>query len=89
MTESLANSVTVRFFARLREELDVEEMTITAESGLTAGKVLDQLASRGGPWAQLKGSQPVMIAVNQAMAKENTAVRAGDELAFFPPVTGG
>lgn len=89
MTESLADTVTVRFFARLREELGVEEMTVTAESGLTAGRVLEKLASRGGAWSQLKEGQPVMIAVNQAMAREQTAVNAGDELAFFPPVTGG
>lgn len=89
MTDALAETLTVRFFARLREELGVEEMTIQAESGLTAGKVLEQLASQGGAWTQLKGSQPVMIAVNQAMARENSLVKAGDELAFFPPVTGG
>ncbi|TGN38052.1 molybdopterin converting factor subunit 1 [Marinobacter confluentis] len=89
MTEALSDTFTVRFFARLREELGVEEMTLKAEPGLTTGRVLEQLASRGGPWSQLKNGQPVMIAVNQAMAKEATAVNAGDELAFFPPVTGG
>jgi molybdopterin synthase sulfur carrier subunit len=30
-----------------------------------------------------------MIAINQAMAKPGSEVKAGDELAFFPPVTGG
>lgn len=89
LSEALSQTLTVRFFARLREELGVEEMTIQAEPGLTAGQVLEQLASQGGAWAQLKGTQPVMIAVNQAMARENTTVSAGDELAFFPPVTGG
>lgn len=88
-SEATADTLTVRFFARLREELGVEEMTISAESGLTAGRVLEQLAAQGGAWSQLKGGQPVMIAINQAMARENTAVNAGDELAFFPPVTGG
>jgi molybdopterin synthase sulfur carrier subunit len=89
MTETLSDTLTVRFFARLREELGTEEMTVPAEPGLTAGAVLEQLASRGDAWAQLTGAQPVMIAVNQAMARETTTVNAGDELAFFPPVTGG
>ncbi|MDI9246481.1 molybdopterin converting factor subunit 1 [Marinobacter sp. CHS3-4] len=89
MTEPEAKPLTVRFFARLREELGVEELTLPTEADLTAGRILEQLASRGGAWTQLKGSQPVMIAVNQTMAKESTAVGAGDEVAFFPPVTGG
>ena len=83
------NTITVRFFARLREELGTDKMTIEATPGLTAGDVLEDLASQGGAWTQLQGDQPVMIAINQAMAKPGNAVQAGDELAFFPPVTGG
>lgn len=81
--------LTVRFFARLREELGTEQLTLAAEKDQTAGDLLAELASRGGPWAQLQGGQPVMIAINQAMAKPATPVKAGDEVAFFPPVTGG
>lgn len=82
-------TLTVRFFARFREELGTEQLTLQAEKDQTAGDLLAELASRGGPWAQLQGGQPVMIAINQAMAKPATPVRAGDEVAFFPPVTGG
>lgn len=81
--------LTVRFFARLREELGTEQLTLPAEKDQTAGDLLAELSSRGGPWAQLQGGQPVMIAINQAMAKPATPVKAGDEVAFFPPVTGG
>ena len=81
--------LTVRFFARLREELGTEQLTLPADKDQTAGDLLATLASRGGPWAQLQGSQPVMIAINQAMVKPATPVKAGDEVAFFPPVTGG
>lgn len=86
MTEQ---TLTVRFFARLREELDTEQLTLPAGDNQTAGDLLAALAGRGGPWAQLQGSQPVMIAINQAMAKPGSAVKTGDEVAFFPPVTGG
>ena len=83
------NTITLRFFARLREELKTDQLTIDARPGLTAGDVLAELANQGGPWSQLQGDQPVMIAINQAMAKPGFEVKAGDELAFFPPVTGG
>ncbi len=82
-------TLTVRFFARLREELGTEQLTLPADKDQTAGDLLASLACRGGPWAQLQGSQPVMIAINQAMAKPAAPVKAGDEVAFFPPVTGG
>ncbi len=84
-----ADTITIRFFARLREELDTEQLTLPAEPDLTTGVILATLAERGGAWAQLQGDQPVMIAVNQTMAKLSTQVQAGDEVAFFPPVTGG
>lgn len=83
------NTITVRFFARLREDLKTDQLAVEARPGLTAGDVLSDLASQGGPWAQLTGDQPVMIAINQAMAKPGAELNAGDELAFFPPVTGG
>ncbi|MFV8571965.1 molybdopterin converting factor subunit 1 [Marinobacter sp. SBS5] len=82
-------TITVRFFARLREELGTEQLTLPANKGQTAGDLLAELASRGGPWTQLQGDQPVMVAINQAMAKPAATVKAGDEVAFFPPVTGG
>lgn len=83
------NTITVKFFARLREELDTASLTVEAESDLTAGKLLQSLAARGGSWTQLAGAQPVMIAVNQVMTKPDTVLQPGDEVAFFPPVTGG
>lgn len=82
-------TVTVRFFARLREELGTDSLKLSVTPGQTVGDVLSELASRGGAWSQLQGQQPVMLAVNQAMAKPATPVQPGDEVAFFPPVTGG
>lgn len=83
------NTITVRFFARLREELSTDTLTLEATPGLTAGQLLEQLSEKGGAWRQLSGEQPVMIAINQTMTKANQALQAGDEVAFFPPVTGG
>ena len=48
------------------------------------------LVARGGPWErELAPSRPVRAAVNQAMAHGDSQIADGDEVAFFPPVTGG
>ena len=48
------------------------------------------LIARGGVWAaELAAERPVRAAVNQDMAQNDTCVKDGDEIAFFPPVTGG
>jgi molybdopterin synthase sulfur carrier subunit len=50
----------------------------------------DQLRSRGGAWeTELAPARAVRVAVNQDMATLTTALQPGDEVAFFPPVTGG
>lgn len=76
------NTVTIRYFARLREELETDSESLACADGQTAGDLLARLASRGGPWQQLADGQPVMIAVNQAMARPETPVQSGDEVAF-------
>ena len=83
------DTITVRFFARLREELGTDLETLPCQEDQTTVDLLAQLAGRGGPWQQLATGQPVMIAVNQTMANPKTPVKPGDEVAFFPPVTGG
>jgi len=83
--------ITVLYFARLREALgrSSERIYLPAEvcdvEGLRA-----LLIARGGVWAQeLAPQRPVRVAVNQAMAVGDVQVTDGDEVAFFPPVTGG
>ena len=83
--------ITVLYFARLREALGTasEQLALPAGVGdLASLRVL--LRSRGGAWAEeLADSRPVRAAVNQDMARAETPVADGDEIAFFPPVTGG
>ena len=83
--------VTIVYFARLREALGKasEQLSLPAEvqdlSGLRA-----MLIARGGAWAaELAGNRAVRAAVNQDMAQGDTRIKDGDEVAFFPPVTGG
>lgn len=84
-----ALSITVCFFARLRESLGTEQLSLSLPAGSTVAALLTELASRGGPWEQLNSGQPVMIAVNQTMARPASGLQDGDEVALFPPVTGG
>ncbi|MDC0661316.1 molybdopterin converting factor subunit 1 [Marinobacter sp. SS21] len=84
-----ASTVTVKYFARLREHLgiDTEQLAIAEQSRVS--DVLATLSRRGGPWQELDSDRPLLVAVNQAMAKTSTTLADGDEVAFFPPVTGG
>ncbi len=83
--------VTVVYFARLREALGKpsEQLALPADVRDLAG-LRRLLMGRGGAWSdELADSKPVRAAVNQDMAHGDTPVRDGDEVAFFPPVTGG
>jgi molybdopterin synthase sulfur carrier subunit len=82
--------IQVRFFASLREALGTDAEALPASAAGPVAKVRAQLCRRGGVWAEALGEQRrVLAAVNQQMAKPDTPVADGDELAFFPPVTGG
>ncbi len=81
--------ITIRYFASLREKLG-EADTLTLPAGSTVGDARDALMARGGAHAEaLARSRAVRAAVNQKMAAETAVLVEGDELAFFPPVTGG
>ena len=83
------SSIALRFFASLRERLGTGEEQLPANNIACVGDVLEQLRQRGSEWTQLLHGDRVLMAVNQAMAREDTPVQSGDEVAFFPPVTGG
>jgi molybdopterin synthase sulfur carrier subunit len=79
------------YFARLREDLgtSAEELALPAGVTTVAG-LRSHLIARGGTWASvLADGKALRVAVNQDMADPATAIKAGDEVAFFPPVTGG
>jgi len=83
--------VTLVYLARLRESLGVgsEVVELPPQVGNVAG-LLSWLRDRGGVWAaELAPGRAVRVAVNFDVAKSDTPVRAGDEVALFPPVTGG
>jgi sulfur-carrier protein len=82
--------IEVKYFARFREELGSDREQIEAAQVDTVATLLAQLRARGGVWLRLFGEeQRVMIAVNQEVADHATRLKDGDEVALFPPVTGG
>jgi molybdopterin synthase sulfur carrier subunit len=83
-------SVTVKFFASVREALGASSETMELPAGVsTVGELRAHLALRGAVWAQALGSPALRMACNQVMCGADTAVSEGAEVAFFPPVTGG
>lgn len=83
--------VKVLYFARLRElfNLDSEELEFPGEQ-IFAAAIIDFLRKRGEPWATELGLDAGnRMAVNQTLAGIITPVKDGDEVAIFPPVTGG
>lgn len=83
--------ITLLYFARLRESFGAaSEQAILPENVHTGGQLLDWLRQRGGAWRdELAPGKPVRMAVNQTMATADTPLADGDEVALFPPVTGG
>ena len=84
-------NIKVLYFARIKEAVNysTEEITLPSEiSTVTALK--NHLAQRGEIWANLfNGKQTIRAAINHELVSDLTAIKAGDEVAFFPPVTGG
>jgi len=83
--------VTLLYFAGLREALGVSREQLALEQGSgTVSTLVDQLRNRDGRWTQaFAPGKSWRVAVNQQMANLATPVKPGDEIAFFPPVTGG
>lgn len=82
--------VTARYFARLREILDTERETVDCPVGESVAGLRALLAARGGKWEEeLTPSRQVMVAVNEQLTDPDTTLQEADEVAFFPPVTGG
>ena len=83
--------ITLVYLARLRETLGsaAEKVELPVDVG-TVAALLAWLRERGGAWAtELAPGRAVRVAVNYDMARADTPVKAGDEVALFPPVTGG
>ena len=75
--------IQVRFFASLRENLQLSDCMLPIDKGMTVEQV----------WNRVTNNEPLpgnlLCAVNMEYVSLQGEVNAGDEVAFFPPVTGG
>lgn len=79
----------LQFFARYRDALGCDAEQLAWDEDLrTLGDVRSRLLARGEPW-QVLAEPRLMCARNQELCDLATAVADGDEVASFPPVTGG
>ncbi|OOV87671.1 cyclic pyranopterin monophosphate synthase MoaC [Oceanospirillum linum] len=82
--------VKVRFFAGLRETLGCEQLPLSLNAeAVTLADVKALLITSHPDWEDALSAKNLLMSVNQQMAKASALVTVGDEVAFFPPVTGG
>ncbi len=78
------------YFASLRETVGQSSEALELPAGVADIAALKALlAARGGAWQQAFADGRLLASVNQQMADDGQAIADGDEVAFFPPVTGG
>ncbi len=79
------------YFAWLKAKVGHAEEEVAPPAEVeTVAALMDWLSARGGGYAEaLADRATIRVAVNQEYAKPGDRVKPGDEVAFFPPVTGG
>ena len=81
--------IKVVFFAALREQLNCSELSLNSAELSTVADVKAQLASKDEKWQKIFANGSLLSAVNHDMVNSEQIIKPGDEVAFFPPVTGG
>lgn len=81
----------IQYFASLREALgrSSETLALPADVSSVATLVVHLATSRGEPWDILLDVTQVLVAVNQAIVDRSYPLTGAEEIAFFPPMTGG
>ncbi|WP_150539737.1 molybdopterin synthase sulfur carrier subunit [Actinobacillus vicugnae] len=80
--------INVLFFAQVRELVGVDALTVSAEF-TTAEQLREHLSQQGKKWQLALERGKLLVAINQSISALESPIQDGDEVAFFPPVTGG
>jgi molybdopterin synthase sulfur carrier subunit len=81
--------ITVKFFASLREILDCEQIIVDGSRVETIEDIISEVKAKFPHWTQMTDNTQVLCALNHAIVASSSSVSDGDEVALFPPVTGG
>ncbi len=81
--------IRIIFFAQLRESLGVGEIQWQLDHEEKLEILLIALQSQSESWRKALSNQNLLMSINKQFAKPKSIVKPGDEVAFFPPVTGG
>ena len=79
--------IKVLFFAQVRELVGCDELSLPCDYA-SADALRAALSERGDKWALALEAGKLLVAVNQTLVPLDTPLKDGDEVAFFPPVTG-
>ncbi len=82
--------LTLLYFAKLRDELNCASEELQWQDNFRCiNDIKFHLQQRQGQWANSFANANIVSALNQTVANGDTPINNGDEIAFFPPVTGG
>ncbi len=81
--------ISVLFFAQLREQLQCEKLSLELSADSTVTALREKLIELHPAWLEFLASDKLLFSVNQTLVKASHIIQDGDEVAFFPPVTGG
>lgn len=89
VTGNDAEQVRLLFFGQLKERLQCANYIIAIKQPLSIEQLKSHLVSLQPSWQAALNNDLLIAAVNQQIAQQQAIVKGGDEVAFFPPVTGG
>jgi len=82
--------IKILYFARFRDTLDCAEENLALPLNTsTVEALVSLLCERGQLWRETLTASQVLVAINQELTDLTASIKDGDEVAFFPPVTGG
>lgn len=79
----------VLFFAQIRDQLGCSELQMPSNESHNVEMLLSNLQTRNANWKSALAKENLLVAVNQTMSSKTALLKSGDEVALFPPVTGG
>ena len=83
--------VNILYFAKLRESVGIEAETLVINDNSKVSDLLNFLHDRGEKWSEYFNDKKnlLRVAINQKIVDSDYCISDGDEIAIFPPVTGG